>query len=335
MTPLFKPCMMELEFANPLFFWLLGLVPVCCLWYAWKNREQQATLRVSTLSRLRLKGFSRTYMRHILLVLRMTALCALIIACARPQKPSSEQIINSEGIDIMITLDVSGSMMIADVKPNRLEAAKQVADSFISKRPNDRIGLVEFAEEAFTASPVTIDHTALTQIVNAVHTLAMSKGTAIGMGLGTAINHLKESQGKSRVIILITDGENNAGSVLPLEAAQLATTFGIRVYTVGLVLDNSQSSSIETSRYLPADFKNGSDLLKRISEVTQGKFYLANDKKGLEEIFDKIDRLEKTKVDVQTYQRYTEFFFPFAFIAACFLFLEVILRFTIFKSILI
>ncbi|HYV92218.1 MAG TPA: VWA domain-containing protein [Chitinophagales bacterium] len=324
---------MQFEFANPYFLWLLGIIPVSISWYVWKNRRQQASFRVSTISRLHVRAITRVEGRHSLFALRMIACAALIIACARPQKSFLEEIINSEGIDIMLTLDVSGSMMSADVKPNRLEAAKQVADSFISKRPNDRIGLVLFAEEAFTASPVTIDHAALSQIVNGVHTMEMADGTAIGMGLGTATNHLKEIIGKSRVIILITDGENNAGTVLPLEAAQLAHALGIRVYTIGLLLDNLSNSLSEHFK-LPSNYINGSQLLQRISEITGGKFFLANDKKGLESVFREIDLLEKTKADVRSYQRYSDFFFPFALFASLALLLEILLRFTYFKSVL-
>lgn len=321
------------EFANTYFLWLLGLIPVCIAWYVWKERKQQPSLRVSTISRLHIKALTRVQARHTLFILRMVACSALIIACARPQKSISERIINSEGIDIMITLDASGSMMAADVIPNRLEAAKQVADSFISKRVNDRIGLVLFAEEAFTASPVTIDHAALKQILRAVHTLEMADGTAIGMGLGTAMNHLKESQSKSSVIILITDGENNAGTVLPFEAAQLAKVYGIRVYTIGLVLGKSQ---LQLSPHLkmPSNYLSGSELLQRISLITGGKFFLANDKKGLETVFQEINLLEKTKVDVRSYRRYTEFFYPLALLASIALLLEILLRFTLFKSVL-
>lgn len=325
--------MMGFEFANTYFLWLLGLIPICISWYIWKNRRQQPSFRVSTISRLHVKALTRVQVRHTLFVLRMIACSALIIACARPQKSFSERIINSEGLDIMITLDVSGSMMTADVIPSRLEAAKQVADSFISKRVNDRIGLVLFAEEAFTASPVTIDHAALRQIVEAVHTMEMADGTAIGMGLGTAMNHLKEVHGKSNVIILITDGENNAGTVLPLEAAQLARAYGIRVYTIGLVLEKTQLQ-LSPNLKLPSNYLNGSDLLKRISTVTGGKFFVANDKKGLEMVFQEINLLEKTKADVRSYRRYTDFFYPLALLASLALLIEILLRFTFFKSVL-
>lgn len=324
---------MQFEFANPYFLWLLGLIPVCTSWYLWKNRSQQASFHVSTLARLRMKISFRVSSRHIMFMLRMLACASLVVALARPEKSFSEKIINSEGIDVMITLDVSGSMMSADVKPNRLEAAKQVADSFISKRPNDRIGLVLFAEEAFTASPVTLDHASLMQIVDAVHTMEMADGTAIGMGLGTATNHLKQGAGQSRVIILITDGENNAGTVLPLEAAQLSAAFNIRVYTVGLLLNSVQTSLPEHFK-LPSNYINGSELLQRISEITGGKFFLADDKRGLQAIFNEINSLEKTKADVKTFTRYTDFFFLFALIALLALFTEIILRLTLFKSVL-
>ncbi|MEO5673371.1 MAG: VWA domain-containing protein [Chitinophagales bacterium] len=322
------------DFADARLLWLLLLIPVCIIWYIVRNKEDRPAFQIPATGKLREKKFARVRLRHLLFILRMLACCSLIIAIARPQKTFSSQTINSEGIDIQITLDVSGSMLASDVKPNRLEAAKDVAASFISGRPNDRIGIILFADQALTASPVTIDHVALLQILRGVHTMEMANGTAIGMGLGTAVNHLKESKSLSRVIILITDGENNAGSVLPLQAAQLAYDAGVRVYTIGLLLGKTSSEITEKLQTLSPNYLSANELLARISEVTKGKFFLANDKNELAEVFTEIGELEKTKVDVTTYTRYEDSFYPFAIIASILLLLEVILRFSLFKSVL-
>lgn len=322
------------DFADARFLWLLLLIPVCILWYIGRNKKDQPAFQIPATGKLAEKKFARVRLRHMLFILRMLACCSLIIAIARPQKTFSSQTINSEGIDIQITLDVSGSMLASDVKPNRLEAAKDVAASFISGRPNDRIGIILFAEQALTASPVTIDHVALLQILRGVHTMEMANGTAIGMGLGTAVNHLKESKSFSKVIILITDGENNAGSVLPLQAAQLAYDAGVRVYTIGLLLGKTSSEITEKLQTLSPNYLSANELLARISEVTKGKFFLANDKNELAEVFSEIGELEKTRVDVTTYTRYEDSFYPFAIIASILLLLEVILRFSLFKSVL-
>ncbi len=325
--------MLPYVFAHPQYLYLLGIIPPLALWYLWQHTRQQVAVRVSTTAPFRsIKQNLKAISRHLLFVLRLIGCAFLILALARPQLVVSKKMIRSEGIDIMLVLDISGSMFARDFVPNRLEAAKNVAKHFIDNRPNDRIGLVVFSSQAYAASPVTIDHDALKTIVSGIEGGTFETGTAIGLGIGTATNRLQESKSNSRVIILMTDGENNAGDVNPIDAAQLAAAAGIRVYTIGMEpyehsIDQQQSST------LPQFGPTAEVLLQQIAMVTDGKYYHAMDEKNLASIYKVIDGLEKTKVDVASFNQNAEAFFPFAVIALIAIFLEVLLRYTTYKSI--
>lgn len=323
---------MQYEFTDIKFLFLLNLIPLLAAWYIFNHKKQLPAIRLSTSFVLQRESFlSRTTLQHLLFVLRMVALTFLILALARPQQNFQIKTVNSEGIDIMIVLDVSGSMMQRDFKPNRLEAAKTVADSFISKRPNDRIGLVLFASAAYTACPITIDHAVLQKILTGIKISDIANGTAIGMGLGTAVNHLRNTKGKSKTIILVTDGENNMGKIKPVTAGQMAVASGIRVYTIGIQIPSVKNMSEQDS--VISTFSTGGEaLLKQISNQTGGKYYRADNEKGLVTVYDEINRLEKTRADVTVYQRNEEHFFLFALIAVIALALEIVLRYSFLKT---
>ncbi len=323
---------MPFEFVNINFLWLLNLIPLCIAWYVWKHRSQQPSILLSSTNTLkRESSFSLTTLQHLLFVLRMIAILFLCVALARPQQSFSIKSVNSEGIDIMLVMDVSGSMMQKDFKPNRMEAAKVVLDSFIARRPNDRIGLVLFASQAYTACPITIDHRVLQNILMGVKVSDIANGTAIGMGLGTAVGHLYETKGKSKTIILVTDGENNMGKIKPVTAGQLALAAGIRVYTIGIQIPPLHAATSQDS--LQNSFSNGGEgLLMQVAAQTNGKYFRAENEKALATIYDEINHLEKTKVDVTVFQRNEEYFFLFALIAALAILLELFLRYSFLKT---
>jgi len=320
-------------FAQPQFLYLLGIIPVLALWYVWQHPLQQVAVRISTTSAFReFKPSLKIILRHFLFVLRLIACALVIVALARPQFVVSQKMIRSEGIDIMLVLDVSGSMFARDFVPNRLEAAKNVAKHFIDNRPNDRIGLVVFSSKSYAASPITIDHESLKTIINGVQGGTFETGTAIGLGIGTAVNRLQQSKSNSRVIILMTDGENNAGDVSPMEAAQLASSLGIRVYTIGMEPYSEQSVTAKSDS-IPFFGPTAESLLQQMAAISGGKYFHAMDEKNLAAIYKEIDGMEKTKVDVASFQQNTEAFFPFVLVALIAILVEVLLRYTTFKSI--
>lgn len=325
-----------IEFAHPGFFWLLLIIPVTVGWYIWREKKLYGYLSVSAV-----KGFALPkksllpVFRHSGIVLRSLALAAIIVAIARPQSSLSWQNSTTEGIDIMIASDISGSMLAEDFQPNRMEAGKNIAIDFIKNRPNDRIGLVIFSGESFTQCPLTIDHDVLINLFKDIKNGMINDGTAIGMGLATAVNRLKESDARSKVIILLTDGSNNAGSIPPITAAEIAKTFGIRVYTVGLGTHGTAPYPMPTAmgvQYvnIPVDVDEGT--LTKIANITGGKYFRATDNRTLKNIYERIDKLEKAKIDVTEYHKKTELFLPFVAIALLFLLIEFILRNTIFKG---
>ena len=325
-----------IEFAHPGFFWLFVLIPVIAGWYIWRERKLYGYLSLSAV-----KGFAlpkkslRPMFRHSGIALRCLALVALIIAIARPQSSLSWQNSTTEGIDIVIASDISGSMLAEDFTPNRMEAGKNIAIDFIKNRPNDRIGLVIFSGESFTQCPLTIDHEVLINLFKDIKNGMIDDGTAIGMGLATAVNRLKESDTKSKVIILLTDGSNNTGSIPPITAAEIAKQFGIRVYTVGLGTRGMAPYPVQTPmgiqyQRVPVDVDEGT--LTKIAETTGGKYFRATNNSTLKNIYDQIDKLEKAKIDVTQYHKKTELFFPFALIALGFLLLEFVLKNTVFKG---
>ncbi|WP_256004393.1 vWA domain-containing protein [Pedobacter deserti] len=325
-----------IEFADPVMFWLLLLVPLMIGWYIWKNRQLQGTLRMSALSGFAKAGQgSYRYLRHYGIVLRALAVAAMVVALARPQSPMSWQDSVTEGIDIVIATDISGSMLSEDLKPNRLEAGKQIAIDFIKDRPSDRIGLVVFSGESFTQCPLTIDHEVLVNLFQDVSNGMIEDGTAIGMGLATAVNRLKESEAKSKVVILLTDGSNTTGSIPPLMAAEIAKKMGVRVYTVG----------VGTRGYAPYPFKTAfgtqyqripvtidEPTMKKIASTTGGQYFRATNNEALKAIYAQIDKLERAKIAVTQYHQKTERFLPWALIAAVLLLAEFLLRNTIFKG---
>jgi Ca-activated chloride channel family protein len=324
-----------IQFANPAFFWLLGAVPLLIAWYIWKNMQLQAALLIPSIIQFTgIKQSFRGWARHSLFVLRILAYIAIVVALARPQVTLSRNTISSEGIDVMIAFDVSGSMLAKDFVPSRLDAAKKVAEDFIDGRPNDRIGIVFFAAEAYTGCPITIDHTALKQIIADVQPGAMEDGTAIGLGLGTAVSRLSESTTKTRIIILVTDGENNAGAVKPLEAAQYARSLNIRTYCIGILPPGAEEkqSIVQDSMYAALGGPTAETTLLQIAEITGSKYFRATNEKKLAGIYKEIDQLEKTTVDVASYTRYEDRFFMLAFLAAMLVFSEMILRYTILKT---
>ena len=324
-----------IEFAHPGFFWLFISIPLMVGWYIWKQRQLQGNLNVPTLRGFTLKKSTLPKFRHSIIVVRSLALAAIIVALARPQSSLSWQNSTTEGIDIIIASDISGSMLAEDFKPNRMEAGKQIAIDFIKGRPDDRIGLVIFSGESFTQCPLTIDHSVLINLFTDVKNGMITDGTAIGMGLATAVNRLRTSQVKSKVVILLTDGSNNAGSIPPITAAEIARQFGIRVYTVGLGTNGFAPYPVQTPmgiqyQKVPVVIDEGT--LSKIASLTGGKYFRATNNQTLKSIYEQIDKLEKAKIDVTQYHKKTEMFLPWAIIALALLSLEFILKNTLFKG---
>jgi len=329
--------MHNLEFANPRYFLLLLLIPAAIGWYWYRLRHLQAKLQISTFEALSsIRPGWRVRFRHLLFGLRVAALTFIIIALARPQTSMSSQNISVEGIDIMLATDISGSMLAEDFRPNRLEAAKDVAIKFIKSRPNDRIGLVVFSGESFTQCPLTTDHAVLINLYNEIKSGMVDDGTALGDGLATAVNRLKESKAISKVIILLTDGINNMGAIDPVSAADIAALYGIRIYTIGVGTIGTAPYPFQTAfgiQYQNVEVQIDEALLQKISTMTNGKYFRAVNKQKLENIYKEIDKLEKSKIDVTEFKRKKEEFFPFLLIAMVLLGLEVLLRQTVFRTI--
>lgn len=325
-----------IEFAQPGFFWLLIIIPLMIAWYVWRNRQLQAALRISAISGfLKVKKSKWAILRHYAIVLRVLGLTALIIALARPQSAMSWQDATTEGIDIIIATDISGSMLSEDLKPNRLEAGKNIAIDFIQHRPNDRIGLVVFSGESFTQCPLTIDHDVLVNLFKGISNGMIEDGTAIGMGLATAVNRLKGSDAKSKVVILLTDGSNTGGSVPPATAAEIAKQMGVRVYTVGVGTKGFAPYPVKTPfgvQYQQVPVTIDEAILKTIANTTGGKYFRATNNEKLKQIYQQIDQLEKAKINVTQYHKKTERFLPFALIAALLLLVEFLFKNTLFKG---
>lgn len=329
----------NIEFANPQFFWLLLLLPLAVAWYIFKYKKQQASLKISTI-----KGFKihsvLPKLKHFLFALRLLALASLIVAMARPQtKDQSTRSKTTRGIDIVMAIDVSSSMLAKDLKPNRLVALKKIAAEFVRARANDRIGLVVFSGESYTKTPVTSDKGIILKSLGEVTYGEVTDGTAIGMGLATAVNRLKESKAKSKVIILLTDGVNNAGFIEPETAAELAVEFGIKTYTVaigtnGMALTPVAYNPDGSFRYGMRPVEIDVKLMKSIAAKTGGKYFRAVNNKSLEDIYNEIDKLEKTEVEEIKYTYVEENFRPLALLGLGFLLLEFLLRNTLFKSFL-
>ena len=328
--------MNDIVFAQPKFFYLLLVIPGLVIWYILQNKTKQPGLTLSSLQDFEnYKPTMRQRLIHLPFILRILVIALLIVALARPQSSSRGKNITSEGIDIIISFDVSGSMLAEDFKPNRIEAAKKVAMEFIDGRPDDRIGLVIFGGESFTQCPMTTDHAVLKNLLSAVRNDMLIDGTALGEGLATAITRIKDSKAKSKVIILMTDGVNNSGSIAPLTAAEIAKTFLIRVYTIGIGTMGYAPYPFKTAfgtQYQQMEVQIDESTMKQIAQMTDGKYFRATENKKLKAIYDEIDKLEKTKIDVTEFSRHSEEFFPFALLAGALLFLELFLRYTFLKS---
>lgn len=326
----------NIEFAYPWSFALLAVIPIMIYWYIYRLRGQQGTVMLSSVTHLRNTGGWKNLLRHIGFVFRILAIALVIVALARPQTRYDEELKTGEGIDIIICMDVSGSMLAQDLLPDRMEAAKQMAANFVDQRTTDRVGVVIFSGESFTLVPLTTDKAVLkTQIFNIQRGL-LEDGTAIGDGLGVSVDRLKDSKTKSKIIILLTDGEDQGGRIDPLAGKELAKAYNIRVYTIGVgtegyapvpVPDNAGGTTTRQQK-VNIDEK----LLRLIAEETGGLYFRARDNESLQRIYNEIDKLEKSRIQVTALRHYTERFFPFAIAAAILLLLEIVLRYTIFKK---
>ena len=327
----------SVEFANPEFFWLLLLLPVAVLWYWFKRRKLSASLRMPSLNAFEKPSLlGRLY--PVLPALRLLALSAVIVAMARPQTQDvSTRSKTTKGIDIVMAIDVSSSMLARDLKPNRLSALKEVAAEFIAKRPTDRIGLVAYAGESYTKTPITSDKGIVLSALREITYGQLSDGTAIGMGLATSVNRLKESASVSKVIILLTDGVNNAGFIEPQTAADLALEYNIKTYTIGLGTNGNALSPVGYNpdgsfRYGMRQVEIDEELLKSIAEATGGRYFRATDNEELEAIYEEINKLEKTEIEEFKYYRYEEEFRPWVLLAGGLLLLEWLMRYSLFRS---
>lgn len=322
----------DIKFANPEYLWFLLVIPIMLAWLIWKNKKLYPELVLPTSDAINnAKKTIRQRLIYLPSVLRIFAIGLLIVAIARPQTSSSRRNVKSEGIDIVLTIDVSTSMLAEDFKPNRLEAAKKTAMEFIDKRPNDRIGLVIFAGESFTQTPVTIDHAVVKTVLSQLETGKIKDGTAIGDGLSTAVSRLKDSKSKSKVAILLTDGVSNTGFIAPETAAELARTFDIKTYTIGIGTRGKAPYPVKTPfgiRYQNVDVDLDEDTMKKIAELTKGQYFRATDNKSLETVYEEIDKLEKTEIDIAYFNDYSEEYLFFALLAFALIALELILKYT-------
>ncbi len=328
------------SFAHPQFFWLLLALPLAIAWYIWKKPKQMASVKMSSLQGFKATPSILPKLKPILFGLRLLAIVSLIIAIARPQtKEVSTRVKTNNGIDIVMAIDVSASMLSRDLKPDRLTALKKVAGEFIDGRPSDRIGLVVYAGESFTKTPITTDKNIIQTALKSIKykTGELVGGTAIGMGLATAVNRLKDSETKSKVIILLTDGVNNAGFIEPQIASELAIEYGIKVYTIGIGTNGMASTPFAlnpdgTLMYRNMEVTIDEALLKTIASTTGGKYFRATNSKKLEQIYDEINKLEKTEIEEFRYTNYEEEFRIFVLFAGLLLLLEIVLRKTLFRS---
>ncbi len=322
-------------FANPHLLWLLLIVPLLGGWFWWKYKKYYPDQTLSHLTPFEDSGMSwRHILNGLLPVFRLLAIGLIIVAVARPQTALEEEKRKTKAIDIVLSIDISTSMLAKDFEPNRLKAAKEVAKDFVAGRRNDRMGLVVFAGESFTQCPVTTDYRVLKNLLEETKSELLKDGTAIGMGLATAVNRLKKSDSKSKVIILLTDGVNNRGQINPVTAGKMAKKFGIKVYTLGIGSKGIAPFPVKTRhgiRYRSQEVNIDEALLKKIAEMTGGKYFRATDSEKLREIYKEIDKLEKTEIEVSAFKRYEEEFLPFALIGALFLGLEVLSRYGLLK----
>ncbi|MCP9751705.1 VWA domain-containing protein [Ferruginibacter sp. HRS2-29] len=324
----------NIQFAQPYFFGLFILLPLLITWYYLTNRKRSASITVSTTAAKGMGSWKATFI-HLPFILRLLALSAIIVALARPQTRDEQQRAEGEGIDIILCIDVSGSMTAQDLTPNRLEAAKNVAIDFVNRRPTDRIGIVIFSGESFTQCPLTTDQSVLIAAIQNIRNGLLEDGTAIGSGLSTSVDRLRTGTSKSKVVVLLTDGENNGGLIDPKTAKEIAKTYGIKVYTIGVGTDgmapqpeNTPLGVVMKSQKVSIDEK----LLTEIATETGGKYFRAKDNNSLSEIYTTIDGLEKSKVEITKTIRFQDKFFPLVMAAIFFLFMEVLFRYLVFRK---
>ncbi len=326
-----------MEFLHPEYLYLLLLIVPLSVWYVLRLSKSQASFKLATTSAFKgMRPDLRVYMRHLPFALRMISVALIVVVIARPQSVSSWDETETQGIDIVLALDVSGSMLAQDLEPDRLQAAKKVAAEFITDRPNDNIGLVIFAGESFTQCPLTTDHKVLLNLLNEIEFGMIEDGTAIGLGLATSVNRLKDSASQSRVVILLTDGTNNSGQIAPLTAADLARSYGIRVYTVGVGTKGMAPTPVNTPygvrmQNMAVDIDEKT--LTEIAAMTGGQYFRAQDTEGLRQVYEEIDEMEKYLISVQNVTRRKELFLPFALAALGLILLELLLRRTWLRSI--
>ncbi len=328
----------NITFVNPEAFFLLLLLPAAGVWYFLNHRKRYPDLRMPSIAAVQGISSLRGRLRVLLPILRGLAFVALVIALARPQEVLKEEEITADGIDIMLVMDLSSSMLAKDFKPDRLQESKRVAAEFVQKRPYDRIGLSVFSGEAYSQCPLTTDHRIVQEFLANLECGILKDGTAIGDGLATAVNRLKESEAKSKVVILLTDGVNNAGYIKPITAAEIAQEFNVKAYTIGVGSSGDALSPVSRrsdGRYIfgMARVQIDEALLRQIAEMTGGKYFRATSSKSLERIYEVIDQLEKTKIEVTTIRRHNEKFYPFALAGLAFLLLELLLRYTWLRAI--
>ncbi len=329
-----------MEFANKEYLFLLLLMIPYLIWYLMYRKKSEPTMRMSDTRAYRYAPRSwRVTLMPLQLLLRLAVFVLLILVLARPQTSNSWKDETMEGIDIMLAMDVSTSMLAEDLKPNRIEAAKQVASDFIIGRPSDNIGLTIFAGEAFTQCPMTTDHASLLNLLRGVRTdiaqRLIEDGTAIGMGLANAVSRLKDSKAKSKVVILLTDGSNNRGDLSPMTAAEIAKSFGIRVYTIGVGTNKVAPYPMPVAggiQYVNMPVEIDTKMLQDIASATDGDFYRATNNKELQQIYKEIDKLEKSKLNVKKYSKRYEAYQPLALAAVIVLLLEILLRITVFRK---
>lgn len=326
-----------ISFKNPEFFYLLLLLLPMIAWYIWQQKKLGASIQFSSnMGFARIPKNWKYYFRHSVFVLQMLSLSLLVAALARPQSSNSWSNVTTKGIDIVIALDISSSMLAMDFRPNRIEAAKDVAIQFISGRTNDRIGLVVFSGESFTQCPLTTDRATVINLFKGIESGMIEDGTAIGNGLATAVSRLKESDAISKVVILLTDGENNRGEIAPVTAAELAKTFGIRVYTVGVGTIGMAPYPLQTPfgvQVRDVEVKIDEITLEKIASTTDGKYFRATNNNKLTEIYEEIDKLEKSKIDVKEYSKKDEEYLKYAAAGSLVLLLGMFLKTTIFRNI--
>ena len=325
----------HIEFAYPWLLLLLLALPLVAVWHFRKSDRRQGSFVVSSIRQFPIHRNGKIIFQHVPFLLRMLACACIIAALARPQTRNDEEMVSGEGVDIVLCIDVSGSMLAQDFTPNRLEAAKEVAVNFVDERPTDRIGLVIFSGESFTQCPVTTDRSTLKSQIYNVHSGLLEDGTAIGSGLATSVDRLRSSTSKSKVIILLTDGENNGGLIDPSTAKEIAKSLKVKVYTIGVGTEGFAPVPVQTAEgtVMQKEQVNIDEkLLTQIASETGGKYFRARDNEGLKNIYSEIDKLEKSKIEVTALHRFNEKFIPLALAAIAFLVLEMVLKFTVFKK---